>query len=312
MFSPGEAYLVLGSFTDEPGRPATTPARTIYYRSLRRRRARRPDQRTTTCGAGTPTGSGARRAFGAQHPVVRRLWPARWRRSDVYHRLVRLEHRHQVAARIDRLAGPAGPRAGRAGRRDPAGAARPSSCAGSTGNVRDDAGVALPAAAARADGPGSARAWPLYPLRAGPDATSTSASGAPCRSWTVPPTATSTGPSSGRCRSWAGTSRSTPTRTTTGRPSTGSTAGTTWRAVKDRYDPDHRLTGLYEKAVARTMSLTDRGQGAASAPASPPAGSRRRSDRRRHRPRGHHAATCRSASPATTAARSARPTPGSP
>lgn len=27
--------------------------------------------------------------------------------------------------------------------------------------------------------------------------------------------------------------------------------GETWRAVKDRYDPDHRLTGLYEKAVAR-------------------------------------------------------------
>ena len=34
------------------------------------------------------------RAFGAQHPLLRRLWPARYRRSDVYHRLVGLEHRY--------------------------------------------------------------------------------------------------------------------------------------------------------------------------------------------------------------------------
>ena len=27
--------------------------------------------------------------------------------------------------------------------------------------------------------------------------------------------------------------------------------GDTYRAVKDRYDPDHRLTGLYDKAVGR-------------------------------------------------------------
>ena len=27
--------------------------------------------------------------------------------------------------------------------------------------------------------------------------------------------------------------------------------GEVYRAVKDRYDPDHRLTGLYEKAVGR-------------------------------------------------------------
>jgi FAD/FMN-containing dehydrogenase len=45
------------------------------------------------------------RAFGAQHPVVRRLWPRRWRRSDVYHRLVRLDQRFGIADRLDRRAG---------------------------------------------------------------------------------------------------------------------------------------------------------------------------------------------------------------
>ncbi|MFD0786171.1 FAD-binding oxidoreductase, partial [Micromonospora azadirachtae] len=100
MFSPGEAYLVFGTFTDEGERPSDYTGQDIYYRSLRRRIR---DTLTTYdylwrwdtdwfwCSS----------AFGVQHPVVRRLWPARYRRSDVYHRLVRLEHRHGVAARIE-------------------------------------------------------------------------------------------------------------------------------------------------------------------------------------------------------------------
>jgi len=45
------------------------------------------------------------RAFGAQNPRVRRLWPKAWLRSDVYGKLVRLENRFGVAARIDRWRG---------------------------------------------------------------------------------------------------------------------------------------------------------------------------------------------------------------
>ena len=45
------------------------------------------------------------RAFGVQRPVVRRLWPRRLKRSDVYQRLVGLENRHHVAARVDRWRG---------------------------------------------------------------------------------------------------------------------------------------------------------------------------------------------------------------
>ncbi len=36
---------------------------------------------------------------------MRRLWPRRWRRSDVYHRLVALDRRFGIADRLDRRAG---------------------------------------------------------------------------------------------------------------------------------------------------------------------------------------------------------------
>jgi len=43
-------------------------------------------------------------AFGLQRPVIRRLWPRRWRRSDVYHRLVGLDQRLRLTDRLDALA----------------------------------------------------------------------------------------------------------------------------------------------------------------------------------------------------------------
>ena len=44
-------------------------------------------------------------AFGLQNPRIRRLWPRRWRRSDVYSKIIALENRFHVAARIDRARG---------------------------------------------------------------------------------------------------------------------------------------------------------------------------------------------------------------
>jgi FAD/FMN-containing dehydrogenase len=41
------------------------------------------------------------RAFGAQNPRIRRFWPARWRRSNVYWRIVGLERKYRVKARMD-------------------------------------------------------------------------------------------------------------------------------------------------------------------------------------------------------------------
>ena len=60
-----------GRQSDEPGPTATTRARrstTAPSSTTATPRARPAHHRSTTCGAGTPTGSGARRAFGAQNP----------------------------------------------------------------------------------------------------------------------------------------------------------------------------------------------------------------------------------------------------
>ncbi len=107
VFAPGEQYLTVGEFVDAPPAGAQLSDYTgqqIYYRSLRRRpvdhlRVRdylwRWDTDWFWCS----------RAFGAQHPLVRRLWPARYRRSDVYRRLVALDRRTGLSNRMRRLAG---------------------------------------------------------------------------------------------------------------------------------------------------------------------------------------------------------------
>ena len=56
-------------------------------------------------------------AFGLGNPRIRRLWPRRWRRSDVYHRLIALDRRFDIADRLDRRAGRSAARAGDPGRR---------------------------------------------------------------------------------------------------------------------------------------------------------------------------------------------------
>src|SRR4029079_15142689 len=78
-------------------------------------------------------------AFGVQNPTIRRLWPKRWRRRDVYHHLIGLNHRTGFMDFVDRRKGrpprgldglrrpPQGPapaRAGGPGRRDTRRAAR--------------------------------------------------------------------------------------------------------------------------------------------------------------------------------------------
>ncbi|MFI7071474.1 FAD-binding oxidoreductase [Micromonospora sediminicola] len=249
MFSPGESYLVLGTFTDEAeGPPSDYTGQEIYYRSLRRRTRDvlgaydylwRWDTDWFWCSA----------AFGVQHPVVRRLWPQRYRRSDVYHRIVRLEHRHQVAARIDRWRGrPARERV-----------------------VQDveipldrtaeflrwfatDVGMTpvwlCPLRLREPAGRGSARAWPLYPLQPGETYVNIGF-------WGSVPIAA--GAADGdvnrqieRMVSEVGGHKSLYSDAYYDRAAFDRLyGGDTWRAVKDRYDPDHRLTGLYEKAVSR-------------------------------------------------------------
>jgi FAD/FMN-containing dehydrogenase len=103
MFDPSEAYLTLGHWSQQ-GMPSDYTRQHIYFHSIQKRDTDcltvhdylwRWDTDWFWCSA----------AFGAQHPLVRRLWPRRWRRSDVYHRLLRLENRYDIAGRVERRRG---------------------------------------------------------------------------------------------------------------------------------------------------------------------------------------------------------------
>jgi FAD/FMN-containing dehydrogenase len=103
-FAPDELVLTLARWTDEPGPTSDYTGQQVFYRSLQQRTTDRLtisdhlwrwDTDWFWCS----------RAFGAQHPVVRRLWPRRLRRSDVYWRLVALDRRLGIADRLDRRAG---------------------------------------------------------------------------------------------------------------------------------------------------------------------------------------------------------------
>ena len=105
-FAPGEYYLTLARWTDSPaqGQPSDYTGAQVYYRSVQERTTDllttydylwRWDTDWFWCSG----------AFGAQHPLIRRLWPASLRRSDIYMRLLKLDRRFAIADRLDRRAG---------------------------------------------------------------------------------------------------------------------------------------------------------------------------------------------------------------
>jgi FAD/FMN-containing dehydrogenase len=100
VFGADEQYLTVGTFVDEAPYTSDYTGQDVYYRSIQRRRrdfltARdylwRWDTDWFWCS----------RALGMQHPLVRRVVPRRYKRSDVYMRVIGFERRHGVAARVD-------------------------------------------------------------------------------------------------------------------------------------------------------------------------------------------------------------------
>ncbi|MCM0622257.1 FAD-binding oxidoreductase [Nocardioides bruguierae] len=104
-FAPGEYYLSLATWARHPeATPSDYTGQQVFYRSLQQRSTDvltmhdylwRWDTDWFWCSG----------AFGVQNPTVRRLWPRRWRRSDVYHRLVGLDERYRLVERLDARAG---------------------------------------------------------------------------------------------------------------------------------------------------------------------------------------------------------------
>jgi len=104
VFEPGEGYFTIARWLDEDGPTSDYTGQDVFYRSLQRREV---DRLTTYdyLWRWDTDWFWCSRAFGAQHPVVRRFWPRRYRRSDVYWKLVALDNRFGVGAWLDRRAG---------------------------------------------------------------------------------------------------------------------------------------------------------------------------------------------------------------
>jgi FAD/FMN-containing dehydrogenase len=245
-FQPGEYYLSLAEWTE---RADTTPSdytgQQVFYRSI-------PELAASGSGRDLLTMHDylwrwdtdwfwCSRAFGAQHPLVRRVWPRRYKRSDVYYRMVRLDQRLHVGAWLDRRKGnPEGERV----------VQDVEIPVDRLGDFLDwfDAEVGMrpvwlcPLVAGRK--------WPTYPLRPGEAYVNVGFWG----NVGVGPEA----PEAPRNRAIE-----TKVHELDGHKSLYSEAfydretfdglydGANLARVKDRYDPDHRLTSLYDKAVRR-------------------------------------------------------------
>ena len=248
VFEPTETYLTLATWSVHDGATSDYTGEDIYYRSIQERETDtlsmydylwRWDTDWFWCS----------RAFGAQNPRARRLWPRRYRRSDVYHRLVGLENRFGVMARIDGARGKP-PRERVIQDIEVPVDRLPEFLAWFDEHVAMRPVWLCPLRLREPAGPGSARTWPSYPLTA--------------RTTYVNVGFWGTVPIVDGARD-GDTNRAVEAEVTAlgGHKSLYSDAyyeratfdrlynGANQAAVKQQYDPDDRLTGLYEKAVRR-------------------------------------------------------------
>jgi FAD/FMN-containing dehydrogenase len=102
-FGPGELYLSVGAFSDVAPWRSDYTGQQIYYTSIA---ATKEDFLTVRdyLWRWDTDWFWCSRAFGVQRPLVRRMWPRRYRRSDVYRRLVALDQRYGLTAASSRPA----------------------------------------------------------------------------------------------------------------------------------------------------------------------------------------------------------------
>jgi FAD/FMN-containing dehydrogenase len=98
-FSTIEIYLSVGAFTDKAPWLSDYTGQQVYYQSLRQSREDfltikdyiwRWDTDWFWCS----------RPFGVQNKAIRRLWPRRYRRSDVYRKLVAFDQKYRLTAAL--------------------------------------------------------------------------------------------------------------------------------------------------------------------------------------------------------------------
>jgi FAD/FMN-containing dehydrogenase len=252
VFTDDESYLTIGRWCADIAtsgllEPSDYTGQQIYYRSLRERSRDvltvhdyiwRWDTDWFWCS----------QAFGAQNPKLRKVWPARWRRSDVYYRIVGLENRFRIKTRIDKARGE--PDKERVVQDVEIPVERTADFLHwFSSNVAMTPVWLCPLKLREADGH-AVRPWPLYPLRPGQVYVNIGF-------WGLVPI------QPGRVEGDVNRAIETAVSDFGGHKSLYSDAyydedafaamygGETYEQVKKRYDPDHRLTGLYEKAVGR-------------------------------------------------------------
>ena len=242
VFSADESYLCLGLQTAEPGPVSDYTGQDIYYRSIQHDHGILADRLTIAdylwrwdtdwfwCSA----------AFGAQHPLLRRCWPKRYRRSSFYWKLLALRAPVRPGRPVREGSRAAHPRTCRAGHR------------GADRAVHGVPGL-VPGATSRSSRSGcvqsgSTRRWSLYPMPPGRTYVNLGF-------WSTVPSGTEEGETNRAIEQKV--------RELDGHKSLYSDAyytpeefdelygGAQYRIVKQAYDPDSRLLDLYAKAVQR-------------------------------------------------------------
>ena len=108
VFSADESYLCIGVKTGTPGPVSDYTGQEIYYRSIQH------DSHDTQDGGKADRLTihdyfwrwdtdwfWCSKAFGAQNPTLRRLWPRRYRRSSFYWKMMAYDQRFNIADRIE-------------------------------------------------------------------------------------------------------------------------------------------------------------------------------------------------------------------
>ena len=105
-FREDESYMTVGRFVEHAPYTNDYTGQQIFYRSLQ---TRREDYLTTHdyLWRWDPDWFWCSRAFGAQNRWLRRIWPTKYRRSDFYWKLIAVDRRWNLAARLDARRGKA-------------------------------------------------------------------------------------------------------------------------------------------------------------------------------------------------------------
>ena len=107
VFTADEAYLTVGRQTDEAGPVSDYTGMDIYYRSIQHASGIKRDRLTIHdyLWRWDTDWFWCSRAFGAQNPKIRRLWPKKLLRSSFYWKLIGYDQRFDIADRLNKRKG---------------------------------------------------------------------------------------------------------------------------------------------------------------------------------------------------------------